>query len=370
MMLEYMLMRGDGRDIFRDHRVQFIVLDEVHTYHGLLGTDVACLMRRLREALGKVNAAPAPLFIGTSATLQAGEEGDPNAGVARFFTQLTGQDTPPDAVITETVSITTMPDGLKLPASPSITEDELVDFDAKDDAKVRSLVFKVTGESPSDSTKVEDVWDRAALPYLLMQWLRDPISENEVVGLLAKRPERIGANEDDLRREIEAALLVGPCVADSSAVKLRPRVHRFLRGLAHFWRCTNPDCGKLLGENIEECDECESRALPLAICRTCGWDFLMARQDEDGTLGPWRFRRSDKETVFLFDPPTERIEVEGEEDLSGEEDVQEGNEADAANGDSEAAEEDTATTGREAPDAYLHPKNLRRNTSAVCDVKC
>ena len=359
MMLEYMLMRGDGRDIFRDHRVKFIVLDEVHTYHGLLGTDVACLMRRLREALGKVDAAPKPLFIGTSATLQAGEEGDPKTGVAKFFTQLTGQDTPPDAVITETVSITKMPDGLKLPASPAITEDELNDFDAKDNAKVRSLVFKVTGESPSDGTKVEDVWDRAALPYFLMQWLHDPISENEIVRLLAEQPERSGANEDDLRREVEAALLVGPCIADSSAVKLRPRVHRFLRGLAHFWRCTNPDCGKLLGENIEECDECESRALPLAICRTCGWDFLMARQEEDGTLGPWRFRRSDKETMFLFDPPTERIEVESEEDLSGEDEEKEGDEPDVSNGSTEAAEEDTATDGRGVPDAYLHPKNLR-----------
>jgi ATP-dependent helicase YprA (DUF1998 family) len=36
MMLEYMLMRGDGRDIFKKHQVRFIVLDEVHTYHGLL----------------------------------------------------------------------------------------------------------------------------------------------------------------------------------------------------------------------------------------------------------------------------------------------------------------------------------------------
>ncbi|MCK4342954.1 MAG: hypothetical protein KAY37_14670 [Phycisphaerae bacterium] len=126
-------------------------------------------------------------------------------------------------------------------------------------------MFKLAGESPSDGGKIEEVWDRAALPCLLMQWLHDPISEDEIVRLLAERPERFGVSEDGLRREIEAALLLGPCIPETSAVKLRPRVHRFLRGLAHFWRCTNPDCGKLLGENIEECDECESRALPLAI---------------------------------------------------------------------------------------------------------
>jgi len=358
MMLEYMLMRGDGRDIFKNHRVRFIVLDEVHTYHGLLGTDVACLMRRLREALRKVDSASEPLFIGTSATLLAGEEGDPNAGVAGFFTQLTGQETPADAVITETVRITTMPDGLKLPPSPAITEKELEDFDAEDSAEVRSLVFKLTGERPSDGTKIEEGWDRAALPYLLMQWLHNPISENEIVRLLAERPERSGVSEDDLRREIEAALLLGPCIPEASAVKLRPRVHRFLRGLAHFWRCTNPDCGKLLGERIEQCDECDSRALPLAMCRTCGWDFFMAKQGEDGTLGPWLYRGSDKETVFLFDPPTGRIEVEEEEDLSAEEEQVEG-EGGATSEEREANGDESAEAGREAPEAYLHPKNLR-----------
>ncbi len=43
LMLEYMLMRKDGREIFKNHNVRYIVLDEVHTYHGTLGTDVACL---------------------------------------------------------------------------------------------------------------------------------------------------------------------------------------------------------------------------------------------------------------------------------------------------------------------------------------
>ena len=98
MMLEYMLMRGDGREIFKQHQIRFIVLDEVHTYHGQLGTDVACLLRRLREALRKSNSNIVPLFIGTSATLQAGEDQDPRSGVADFFTRLTGQPTGPDAV--------------------------------------------------------------------------------------------------------------------------------------------------------------------------------------------------------------------------------------------------------------------------------
>jgi ATP-dependent helicase YprA (DUF1998 family) len=72
----------------------FDLWDEVHTYKGALGTDVACLVRRLRAALGEGN----PLFIGTSATLQSGE-GDPRTGVAEFFEKLTGQATPAESVI-------------------------------------------------------------------------------------------------------------------------------------------------------------------------------------------------------------------------------------------------------------------------------
>jgi ATP-dependent helicase YprA (DUF1998 family) len=54
-MLECLLLRGDGRALFGNHAVRFIVLDEVHTYKGPLGTDVACLVRRLRAALGEAS---------------------------------------------------------------------------------------------------------------------------------------------------------------------------------------------------------------------------------------------------------------------------------------------------------------------------
>jgi hypothetical protein len=287
LMLEYMLMRGDGRDIFRDHQVRFLVLDEVHTYHGTLGTDVACLLRRLRDALRKGNPAFEPVFIGTSATLQTGEEGDPKVGVAQFFSRLTGQATPPEAIITESTDTPTLPAGLTLPSPPSITEEELTDFDQDDPARVAALVRKLVGAPPDSLDPPADLWDRAALPYMLMEWLKVPRSEEDVLQQLGARPERQGVDPEALRRELEAALLVGPCLPEGGRVKIRPRIHRFLRGLARFWRCTNRNCGKLLNEEIGECDACGSKSLPLALCRTCGWDFFMAVQpDEDQALEP------------------------------------------------------------------------------------
>src|SRR5262249_7259199 len=159
-MLEYMLLRGDGRDIFRNHRVRFIVLDEVHTYHGTLGTDIACLLRRLRASLAESRPGePMPLFIGTSATLQAEEgNGDPRQGVATFFTRLTGQHISAEAVITEVPNPPERPQGLALPLPPTIATEELERFDPNDAGAVLRLACRLAGVPENDSQSLEDLW--------------------------------------------------------------------------------------------------------------------------------------------------------------------------------------------------------------------
>jgi ATP-dependent helicase YprA (DUF1998 family) len=52
MMLEYLLVRpADRDDIFANHRCRYLVLDEVHSYRGTLGSNIALLVRRLRVHL-------------------------------------------------------------------------------------------------------------------------------------------------------------------------------------------------------------------------------------------------------------------------------------------------------------------------------
>lgn len=325
-MLEYMLLRGDGRDIFRGNHVRFIVLDEVHTYHGALGTDVACLIRRLRASLtNSGDGNQTPLFIGTSATLQSEIEGeDPREGVARFFTRLTDQDTPAEAVITESLEPPAMPQGLQLPVPPAITDEEFDSFDPADRASVLTLARKLAGVAVDDERSLEQLWEAMRLPYLLMRWLERPQSVTDITKRLAAEPGREGVPQDELRREVEAALLVGPCLSDNHPLRLRPRVHRFLRGLARFWRCTNPDCGRLMNENVWTCGECSSRTLPLAICRTCGWDFFMGQQIE-GRIHPWLKRFSTPQTVYCYDRPIEPVEADTEDNpFDGDEEADEG----------------------------------------------
>lgn len=102
MMLELLLTRQDPRDqaVIRNARgLQFLVLDELHTYRGRQGADVALLVRRVREALSEDL-----ICIGTSATMATeGSEEERNAVVARVASRLFGAVIKPSNVVTETL---------------------------------------------------------------------------------------------------------------------------------------------------------------------------------------------------------------------------------------------------------------------------
>ena len=69
MMLELLLTRAEDRELVRAAQgLQFLVFDELHTYRGRQGADVALLIRRCRNAFAAENA----ICIGTSATMASG----------------------------------------------------------------------------------------------------------------------------------------------------------------------------------------------------------------------------------------------------------------------------------------------------------
>ncbi|HOW85620.1 MAG TPA: DEAD/DEAH box helicase [Candidatus Aminicenantes bacterium] len=80
-----------------------IVFDELHTYRGRQGADVAMLIRRIRERW----AGPEPVFIGTSATMISRREASPlerREAVAGFAAKIFGRPFGPDQVIEETLA--------------------------------------------------------------------------------------------------------------------------------------------------------------------------------------------------------------------------------------------------------------------------
>lgn len=114
MMLELLLTRLRERSI-RDgiyENLSFLVFDELHTYRGRQGADVAMLIRRIRARCIKP-----VVCIGTSATMvSVGSLAEQRAEVAKVATKLFGKPFVPEQVINETLARSLDPKGL-LPSS-------------------------------------------------------------------------------------------------------------------------------------------------------------------------------------------------------------------------------------------------------------
>lgn len=75
-MLDFLLIRPKDQRLWRFNRpgmLRYLVVDELHTFDGAQGTDLACLIRRLRDRLG---AGQELACVGTSATMGTGSQDD------------------------------------------------------------------------------------------------------------------------------------------------------------------------------------------------------------------------------------------------------------------------------------------------------
>ena len=107
VMLELVLTRPRDRGLIEAARgLWFLVLDELHTYRGRQGADVALLVRRLRDTCDAATVQ----CIGTSATMTTeGDAADQRRAVAEVATTLFGVPVQPGHVIGETLERITDP---------------------------------------------------------------------------------------------------------------------------------------------------------------------------------------------------------------------------------------------------------------------
>ncbi|MGQ9369061.1 DEAD/DEAH box helicase [Azospirillum sp. ST 5-10] len=325
MMLEYLLVRAaDREDLFADHRCHFVVLDEVHTYRGSLGANIALLLRRLHEHLRRARQEwrtgdrtdsrrfPEPVTVATSATIksvdEAGRRPDEvrrlrDEAVQQFLSSLTGL--PPDGirVLGEELQDLHLPNGTRWPAEPAAITMQ----DPHDPAQLRlALAAHAGGDDPA--VDLAGLAARAGILWMLGDMLaRKPMSVEEIAErIIADVPERHGAQPDAVRREVESALAVGAALPDEVHGALRLRTHRFIRGGWRFHRCVDPACGRLHPMGEEECASCGSPAAPLLVCRNCGADTLRFRPrladttDPQAGLAPYNERTRWQEWI-LYD---------------------------------------------------------------------
>lgn len=101
VMLELILTRPEERGLIEAASdLQFLVLDELHTYRGRQGADVALLNRRVRNLLGSETMQ----CVGTSATLAGpGTHAEQQAEIAKLATRLFGNHFEPSDIVGETL---------------------------------------------------------------------------------------------------------------------------------------------------------------------------------------------------------------------------------------------------------------------------
>lgn len=109
VMVELMLVRPEDRPLIQPgvQAPLFLVFDELHTYRGRQGADVAMLVRRLKARLQRERV----IHIGTSATLVAHREATPaerRQVVAEFASRFFGASIGSDDVVEETLEPATI----------------------------------------------------------------------------------------------------------------------------------------------------------------------------------------------------------------------------------------------------------------------
>ncbi|WP_308169706.1 protein kinase domain-containing protein [Acrocarpospora catenulata] len=274
VMLELMLTRPEERRslIKMAAGLEFLVFDELHTYRGRQGADVALLIRRVREACRAENLQ----CVGTSATMSSeGTFARQREAVAGVASTLFGTEVRSEHVIGETLvratgePPTVVPaERLRLPRSPRAYADLVSDPLARWIEARFGLVPDETGRLVRQKpAKIEEAArELATSSGLDEQSCGEAIRDTLKAGSEARHPV---TDRPLFAFRLHQFLSKG----DTVYVTLEDEQSRYLT--RDYQRVQPGSDGKLL--------------LPLAFCRDCGQEYLTVwREEKNGvtTYGP------------------------------------------------------------------------------------
>lgn len=298
VMLELLMTRQDkiDRQVLENCvGLSTLVLDELHTYRGRQGADVAMLVRRLRRRL----AAGGLQCIGTSATMSSDER--PEIAVAAVASKLFDCKIPPSRVITERLERRTNPKlhaGAvkdRLAATMAAPIDEHATNAALVDHPVAIWIETVLGVEPGKKDGVPDgTWGRAK-----------PLSLSVAAERLA---EDSGLKEDVCKDYLERFLLVlGRSEklrtgAGTDKAFLGVRLHQFISGAGQVYMTLQPegvrqvvfDGQKFLPDGADDkllyqlrfCPHCGQEHLPVSHSMVGGVEKLVERDIDEMSDAP------------------------------------------------------------------------------------
>ena len=314
-MLEYMLIRPIESPLFdatrnwlagSDDRVVTLVLDEAHTYTGAKGTEVAHLVRRLKERLGIEAGSNQFRAIATSASIPAikGAESD----LRRFASDLFGEPDESFTLIHAGIADQTPPARTARPESLAAFAHFHDTFVAADPWRgIEELAHSLGLSAPDESQEAQVALHQLLADNEDLKWVRARTARNATrLSQLAQECWPNASIPSDQERATAGLLAAGsfarPTALPDTPPILSMRVHAFFRGVPGFWACLNPGCpevpdrhrgerpvGRIYTDPRPWCSgRCGSRVLELFSCRKCGLLFVGGIPDNDkGSLWPW-----------------------------------------------------------------------------------
>lgn len=296
MMLELLLTRREDRELVRAAQgLSFLVFDELHTYRGRQGADVALLIRRCRQAFGDHNI----ICIGTSATMASGGTSDEQKrDVAKVAETLFGVPFEASQVIGETLER----------ATPEI--------DFYDKSHIQTLRNAVeTREPPTDSYE-------AFRLHPLASWIESTfgVRTEGVTGRLVRQDPRRLQGEGSAAAELAELttteeqncadvlrlfLMKGSELRRSSASRFPIfafRLHQFFTRGDTVWATIEPESERHMekAKKGAKPGEPDKPLFPLVFCRQCGTAYYrvkVASGEHGKVLQPRERRREERTSI-------------------------------------------------------------------------
>jgi hypothetical protein len=307
MMLELILTRQNATDqaVMRAAGgLDFLVLDELHTYRGRQGADVALLVRRVREACNRDLLA-----VGTSATMASeGALEDRGHVVAAVATRMFGAPVRPEDVVTETLARVTPEDHQFDAGALAATIDAGVPEESSfEELRRHPLVAWI--ETELGLQREEGKWVRTREPKSLRQ-------AAELLQSVTKRP--LEACEDTLK----SFLLRAHDTRDAHGRSLFAfRLHQFVTGGGDLFGTLEAPAHRHLtldGQQFQPGTGRGKRLFTYCFCRECGQEYVpvWAREDVAGVarldprdLGDRAAADADLLHAFFMPDPDDRYRL-------------------------------------------------------------
>lgn len=291
VMLELILTRpGEQALIAAAQGLRFLVLDELHTYRGRQGADVAMLVRRVRDRF----EASQMQCVGTSATLAtSGSYDQRRADVANVASQLFGTVVQPEHVIGETLKRLTPNQDLHDPRFLEQLTQRIADPSRQPPPDFASFItdplsiwiestFGVRPETPGSTRLVR----------------AEPLSLGGPEGAAHQLSQLTGVSEERCIAALQAGLLggyIGEPNPDTGAPPFAFRLHQFVSRGDTVYASLGPESDRHITLQAQQYvpGHRDRILLPLVFCRECGQEYYCVRKAHDSASDQWHLQPRD-----------------------------------------------------------------------------